>query len=93
MFRNQKITEIDQHLVKSDVFECDEQQIEMKIRTQSGPDWSKMGQIQDFVLSDFSTFWRDVLKTDLKKSQICPILRQSDRKSDNHASRKYLDNS
>ena len=43
--------------------------------------WShcpQMGQIWDFFRSDFSTFWlgspsQNVLKSDLKKSPICPI--------------------
>ena len=51
------------------------------IWTQNGSDWPQMGQIRDFFRSDFSTFWRwrqNVLKSDLKKSRICPIWGQSD---------------
>ena len=60
---------------------------------QIGSDWPQMGQMWDFLRSIFSTFWFDkpkcteilsysasqnVLKTDMKKSHICPIWGQSD---------------
>ena len=40
--------------------------------------WNQIRQICPFFRSDFRTFWLNVLKSDLKKSGICPILCQSD---------------
>ena len=45
-----------------------------KIGFQIGSDWPKMGQIWDFLRSGAPK----CTETDLKKSQICPILGQSD---------------
>ena len=52
-----------------------------QIWAQSGLGQPLVGQIWDFFRSNFSTFWLHrvkLIKFDLKKSQICPILDQSD---------------
>ena len=52
-----------------------------KIWDQIGSDWSQMGQNRDFFRSYFSTLGSiepNVLKSDLKKSRICPFWSQSE---------------
>ena len=52
-----------------------------QICLQSGSDWPQMGQIRGFFRSDFSAFGAEspnALKSDLKKSRICPIWDHSD---------------
>ena len=43
-----------------------------------GPKWDKSGPFSDQIWVYFGALWQNVLKSDLKKSRICPIWGQSD---------------